>query len=333
MINLAIERFDLQAYIRDKGAFEVQPGEWLMMCPTCLKDKLVVNVKKKTWHCWVCQQLVTVKTEMGPKVKAQEGAGGLLDLLQMLEDCNRKRAVNMVLAGSLITAKDLAQITRADFYHQLHGPGLESPEIAAPAFCQQVTSPLPYMVERGISMDDAQMFGLGWCSKGRYENRLVFPVFEQGRLVYWQARAMWSPLEGDRSFRKTLNPSSKMGGASPNEVLMNLDMAAQYLRVAIVEGPIDLAHAGPSAVATLGKKISPVQIAKLIKAGVRAVDLMWDSDARQDMLNASELLMRFFDTRCVFLPRGDPGDWDRLSLDRFRAMSKSFCQTSLIASV
>jgi hypothetical protein len=155
---------------------------------------------------------------------------------------------------------------------------------------------------------------------------LVFPVWEERRLVYWQARAMWDESEQPRgtSYVKALNPPKDVGAVS-SEVLMNLDVARHYPRVAIVEGPVDCIKAGPSAVCTFGKRLYPRQLGKLIRAGVRAVDFMWDGPTEKEpqgalpeMLAAIPMLAPFFDVNVVVLERGDPGERTRAELDWYR---------------
>ena len=154
------------------------------------------------------------------------------------------------------------------------------------------------------------MFGLRWCWHGRYAHRLVFPVYEDGRLIYWQARAMWNSIPGQR-YIKSLNPPKTKGAAVSSEVLMNLDVARHFGRVAITEGPIDLIHVGPSAVCTFGKRITAVQVAKLVQAGVKAIDFIWDADAFVEAVHTAKDLESLFDVRIVQLPKGDPGDFTR----------------------
>ena len=152
MIDQAIERFDLAGYVRERGAVEAQAGEWLMYCPTCGKEKLTVNTKKKTWHCWVCQKFDTTVTGLHTRRKAIAGAGGLLDLLQLLEHCDRKRAIQLVLASSTLTAQDLVAIGATEFtsfvtsYHQ------DVVRIAPPSNWRLIEAPLPYMTYRGITL-------------------------------------------------------------------------------------------------------------------------------------------------------------------------------------
>jgi hypothetical protein len=108
-------------------------------------------------------------------------------------------------------------------------------------------------------------------------------------------------------------------------VLLNAELAARHPRVAICEGPIDAVHAGPSAVSTFGKRLSAAQIARLVRLGVRAVDLMWDGPSTREpegawpeMIEAAPRLALFFDTRLVFVPANDPGTYPRERIDEFR---------------
>jgi hypothetical protein len=331
MIELAIERFDLKGYVIDHGGQEAQVQEWILTCPTCGKDKLVVNLKRRAWHCWVCQRYVVIQTPTGPKRRPEAGAGGLLDLIQLMDHCDRKRAVQMVLAAG-ITSRDLSQLTMAEFMAMEVGSDAALTPIHPPPNWRPITVQLPYMAKRGITMDDAQRLGMFWVEGGRYSNRLVFPVWDEGRLVYWQARAMWEPRPGEE-YVKALNPPRIPGAAVSSEVLMNLHYARAYPRVVVTEGPVDAIHAGPDAVCSFGKSLSPVQLHRLWRAGVRALDLMYDADARADMEALAPLLASLFDTRLVYLPHGDPGGWPREALVQLRQYAVPVRPRSLIRSV
>ena len=93
---------------------------------------------------------------------------------------------------------------------------------------------------------------------------------------------------------------------------------------------MDVLRTGPDAVCTFGKRIYHRQVQKLWDKGVRALDLMWDGPtpsephgAHPEMVQAAPWLASHFDVRLVFLPQGDPGDWDRASLNYFRALGIS----------
>ena len=212
-------------------------------------------------------------------------------------------------------------------------------EILPPENWEPIYSCLPYMNRRGITMADVKQFGLFWCPQGRYRNRIVFPVWEGNRLVYWQARALYEKEDcSTGKFLKSLNPPRVEGSVVSTDVLMNLDTAALYPRVAIVEGPTDLVRTGPDAVCTFGKQMTSTQIGRLLRADVKAVDLMWDGPtdrepqgAHPEMLALASQLAPFFDVRLVFLPQGDPGDWPRETLTELRATGVPASEFSRVA--
>jgi hypothetical protein len=283
----------------------------------------------------------------GKKVPVR-GAGGVLALVMLLENCSRERALAHIAhhTGMSLDAGHLAVIEEdLDDNFQISLGHREAPEIAFPPFTHPIYGTLPYLRKRGITEEEARNYGIGYCESGQYAQRLVFPVYEQARLVYWQARATWEAAEdlsGPHAYRKSLNPPAWPGAAGAGDVLMNLDTAKTFPRVAIVEGPIDAVHAGPSAVCTFGKKISPLQIQKLYQAGVRSIDLMWDGPSPREphgawpeMVRAARLLAGVFrDVRLVFLPMGDPGDWQRGQLDWFRMhAARSAASVSGLAAI
>lgn len=344
-ISAAIERFDLEMYIQNFGATALtKPGEWVLDCPACGKeDKVHVNTNKKFWHCWVCEQYrIRFDGRRVPVV----GAGGVLALIQLLEGCSKERAVSIVLSQiPTADAFDLdaleADSDDPDYLSDQQTDIQPARAISPPEYWQPITDVgygiLTYLARRGITKLDVRQYGLVYCQAGRYANRLIFPVWERRRLVYFQARAMWE-AQG-RRFLKTLNPPNVEGAASATEVLFNLDTARQYPRVAITEGPIDAIRVGPDAVATFGKKISMIQILKMKYAGVRAIDLMWDGPSKTEpygawpeMLQAaSKLAGMFNDVRLVFLPEGDPGDYEPAQNAKFRAEAKPASSISRLA--
>lgn len=315
-LDRAIVRFDIGAYLKRFGAQIESKTEWALICPTCAKQKLIVNLTKKAWHCWYCQERSTV------------GRGGLLALIQLLENIDKSEAVKRVLAGfhDHVTLGEIGELQNV-----LAEVAQYVVPIPAPSNWRygslDYTGILPYCEKRGISYQDVVDYGLLWCAGGKYDRRLIFPVWEGKQLVYWQARAMWEGGQNGDRFIKALNPPKMVGAAGPTDVVMNLERARHYKRVTIVEGPIDCIHTGPDSVCTFGKKISPLQIEKMRQAGVQGVDLMWDGPtdsepqgAWPEMFKVAPTLSVAFgvDVRLVFLPKGDPGDYTREQLRTIR---------------
>ncbi len=339
LLNQAIERFDVVEYARHFGFEEMPNGELILSCPQCGKEKLCLTPLKKSWHCWVCEKY-------GPpdrfgRRQTLEGAGGLVSFVALMEGIPPHAAARRILSLVTFSAEDLATIPAAELRTALLEAEAHAKPIPAPEGFVPITGILPYMLQRGITLEDARMFGLGWCTHGRYRNRLVFPVWERGSCVYFQARAMWAESErpGER-YIKALNPSREDGAAVSSDVLFNLDQASRYPRVAVVEGPMDAVKTGPDSVCTFGKKISSSQVAKLLRAGVRGLDFMWDGPSAREphgawpeMFAAAPMLSAMFDVRLVLLPSGDPGEKTREELFWHRANARPASSLSRLSVV
>lgn len=337
-ITRAVESFDVITYVAGKGARELQRNQWLLTCPMCGKPKLTVDVFRRAWHCWVCEQYGPANPWTG-KRQVLQGAGGLIDLVQLLERWDRKQAAEYLLEQTGQRAERLDRIDWILRDTAERGDTLRpAPTILYPEGAKPIDGTLPYMVQRGISAADARMFGLFYCDVGRYRGRLIFPVYEDNRLVYYQGRAMWESK--DPGFLKSLNPGRSDGAAVSSDVLFNLDQARRYPRVAVAEGPISAVHIGPDAVCTFGKKISATQIGKLLRAGIKALDLMWDGPSEREpqgawpeMFRVAPTLASLFDVRLVFIPRGDPGDWPREANAVFRAQGRPVERYAQVARI
>jgi hypothetical protein len=314
-LQAAVEAFDLEGYVALYGARWETAVERAVVCPHCGKQKLVINLEKRLWHCWSCE---TVRSD---------ARGNLVDLIRVLEGVDRTQAVSRILANAQLGLESVGSL------REIGGSGgvgfEEAPEIPMPAHCRRVddTGILPYCRKRGITLEDARRFGLWWGMKGRYANRLFFPVYENGRLVYWQARAMWTEAEQKVGrYIKSLNPPKKEGEAGAGDVLFNLDQARRARSVVINEGPIDALKVGWDAVCSFGKRLTPKQVSKLIRAGVEEIELMWDGPSEREPLGAwtemwktAARYQRFFRrVSLVFVPRGDPGDYSRAQNRWFR---------------
>lgn len=324
----AIQSFDLETWLAGHGA-EGRGAELVLTCPVCGKRNLAVNVARRLWHCWTCEQYVV---DVEGKRRAVNGAGGLVKLVQLLDRVDRAQAVAKIAQGSIYSYRDVSNLP-SDRLQRRYVDAIRPAEpVDPPEGWRPVTEVLPFMAQRQITLEDARLFGLGWCDRGRYAGRLIFPVWEDRRLLYFQGRAMWAEVPG-RRYLKSLNPPAGENNAVSSELLMNLDQARWYPRVAIVEGPTDLLRVGADAVCTFGKRITDAQIGRLLRAGVRAIDLMWDADAAVEMKTVAKRLNGVFDLKLVFLPSGDPGDFPREYLAQARIRAQDYRQNSELRKV
>ena len=197
-------------------------------------------------------------------------------------------------------------------------PIFDLPTMTPPPGTVPVHPSNAYAAKRGICKESLSRWRVGYCQDqfDRHYNHLVFPVFDGIRLIYWQTRDCFDPVgtsderrEWARAhkWKKTLNPTGGNGRASAGQVLMGLN-TVRGRSVLLVEGPIDRRGAFDAA-ATLGKKLSPHQIMRLLEVGITHVDFCWDRDARGEAEAAAESVSSLFSrVRVVDLPDDrDPG--------------------------
>jgi hypothetical protein len=168
-----------------------------------------------------------------------------------------------------------------------------------------------YLFKRGATPEMIQKYGVGFGTVGRLWGRLVFPLFEDNKLVYYQAR-----IVGNAGGPKYLNPSESDACLGKSSVVGYI----QYLRpnepFIITEGLMSAWGAselfGCPAVAVLGKTISDVQAIKLSKLHLGRCTLMFDPDVSNDQLRkASKKLSQWgiaVDIVHLTEKQGDP--WD-----------------------
>ena len=289
--------FDMKAWADDNIVVVERNGrEWTTDCPKCGGEKLAVNVSRKVWQCWHC------------------GFAGWSPIKLLMAFIG----YNPVKVGEILAAynRDTLALTRP----------LQAIEAARPddnPIRSLPDAPLPpgfagvldgveagYAYQRGIPSDHAYWFGLSsiracgwppkpdgkrWAADSLLAGRLLFPVWQGGRVVQWVARAT-----GDSDI-KTLNlPAScedperhepgctckhRAWGLSPvpevagtAEVLLGSHLLKPRGRVYIVEGPVDAAVCGPDFVATQGARLSLTQMFHLLALDPSEVILCYDGD-------------------------------------------------------
>jgi len=162
-----------------------------------------------------------------------------------------------------------------------------------------------YLLKRKFNPEEvAKKYNLGVCTSGRYMGRLILPVFEEGVLVYYQARSLM------RQKPKFLNPPEEEEKRGKAEFIFNLDTAAEEEIVFLVEGFFDAMRIGDAAAALFGKTISQSQLEKLILAGVKKVAVFLDSDAKKESRKLAKVLLPHFETFICQPPDGfDPDEY------------------------
>lgn len=174
----------------------------------------------------------------------------------------------------------------------------------------QCQSGFAYLRQRGcdeaLALTLAKKHDLHYAWAGDYACRIVFPVWQGGKVVYFTTRFCGN------HHAKALNPPNVPGFISKEHCLLNYDGCVGAKRVAIVEGGFSM-MAFDYAVGLMGKRISPQQIAlleTLVEQGTEEFLIAVDPDAaKQAYQLQTDLRGRVPKLSYVPLPqREDP--WD-----------------------
>lgn len=306
-------RFDFPAWARRVGAHKeslsTHSTEYLFTCQECLSGRLRYNHRKQTWICWSCER-----------------TGSLFDLIEQQEKTDFEGALDVVMAMERCGGAGLGPLQLI-----LKNEGARPVEFAARPWPPgvDVLSQVPwhadawrYLTERrGIAEQIAMGYQLGYGRSGWLANYLVFPIFQGGKMLYWQARAAWDPpdeLSGDArkewvertGYRKTLNPKNEERYACASDVIFNLEVASAFSQIIVCEGPVDAIKSGTQAVSLLGKTATPQQLQLLRSSGCERFTVYLDSEAREDSAKLCSELSAFANAFEAIPPPGtDPGDW------------------------
>jgi len=300
-------RFDLLDYVRAHGgvlAVQGRSDEFVLHCPDCDKNKLAVNVRKRTWQCFTCGQ----------------GGRDALSLIAKADSLMWKDAMERLLTGNhtAIGRIDRLSLELGDKSGPVRTSSWVPPAVPWPETFARVGFETPaaragaaYCYRRGISLSVAADMSLGVCTAGKQAGRLVFPALDHAdRLLFYQGRAMWDPRPGERYVKTLGRARATEHDAGSGDCLLNLQIVKRcnLQRVLVVEGPVDCAHAYPHGVALFGKRLSARQLELLMRAGIRELDLGLDLDAASEMARIAPLLADLFTVRIVRWPAGtDPG--------------------------
>lgn len=178
-----------------------------------------------------------------------------------------------------------------------------------------------FLVDRGITADVAERFGLGYCSRGIMKDRIAIPIHnERGELVAYAGR--WHEEEVPAGIERYRLPKHFY----KSHVLFNLHRAQALGRrhLVLVEGfwsVIRLHEAGIAAASVLGHDCSTRQAELIRAAGFKFVTLLFDGDAagRAGMATSLPILASQVYVRTIELPEGmKPDTMPESYFDRLR---------------
>ena len=234
-------------------------------CPVCSheikglehgdgKGNLEVNYKYNVYKCWVCAETYGTHGSIYKLIKKFGNKKHLkkYELLrpEQTEDGSNRVYKPVKLPEDFIPFKDASMgLKMTPYYKQAYN----------------------YINKRNITDLMLQIYNIGFCYKGIYENRIIIPSYdEDNRINYFIAR---SYLNNTRM--KYKNPEAQKEIIIFNEKLINWDET-----IYIVEGAFDSIFI-PNAIPMLGKFMSDHLFKKLYDNAKKIV-IVLDPDAWND---------------------------------------------------
>lgn len=155
-----------------------------------------------------------------------------------------------------------------------------------------------YLRGRGYNINKLALRGIGYCTQGSYKGRIITPFYENGFLVYFNARKFIEV--GD----KHKNPKTEEFGIGKSLIMYNVDCLHLYNRVFLVESATNALTLGDRSFAIGGKQISKYQLSKIIKSPCKEVVIILDRDAYWYSLKLALDLIPHKRIRVIKMPVG-----------------------------
>lgn len=255
------DNLDIVSYTFGKN---VTKGWVNIECPFCTDSSNHCGVNPDTliFSCWVCGR-----------------SGPFVDLLMELSGLSFG-ACKDIISSSTVTFKERPLETIKGAFDS------EDVEIKSNQNKSIVDKKLPkafelvtydtnfslldsYLERRNISIDTIVKHRCGICRAGEYMNRLVIPVYYQGKLVSYQA----ADLSG---FAKLKYRSAPLAMGAVNNYLYGYDKIDK--RMIVVEGVLDKWRTGDEAVASFTSAITEAQKKLIKEKGLEELYICFDCE-------------------------------------------------------
>jgi DNA primase len=259
-------------------------GQMSFDCPVCSYDlkgldhgdgkgNLEVNYKYNVFKCWVCAESNETHGSIYKLVKKFGNPKQLKNYLLLKpddgEDFSKRVYKTVKLPQDFIPFKEASiGLKMTPYYKQAYN----------------------YIKSRNITDLMVQMYNIGFCYRGIYENRIIIPSYDcERRISYFIARSYLN-----RTKMKYKNPEAQKELIIFNEYLVNWDET-----IYIVEGAFDSIFIS-NAIPLLGKFMSDHLFNTLYERAKGKIVIVLDPDAWNDAerlyhkLNCGKLMGRVF---------------------------------------
>lgn len=261
-------------------------GEYICTCVFCGKERhMYVNKRTQLFDCKRCGEHGSVY-----KILVQLGKTYLLQG-RTIEHKEQIDSLRKILVNSV----------------EQHEVTLNTlPSVVMPAGWKVAENSTEYLLGRGITPADCRRYNIGMTHLfEKYKNYVLIPVYDNKEIRGFVGRYAAKKVPVDK-LRYNNSPGAKFA-----ELLFGYDeITNNTITVILVEGIFDKIAVDKAlqldlsdeikCVCTFGKKISEVQIKKLLVKGVKKVILLYDFDAVNDTKKYGLQLQNYFDTNIAF---------------------------------
>lgn len=294
--NFTISDTDLRSILHiDK---ETRSGQYIVdVCPFCGKSKhFYINKRTQLFDCKKCG----VTGSIYKLLKHLDKTYLIGD--KSVEFTEQIKSIRNSLQEELITEQTINELPKRNM---------------PPGFRICVAN--KYLTSRGITRNDCKRYKIGETKVVfKYRNYILFPIYDNGEVRGFVGRYGNKIVPKDRlRYNNSLDTDFASLLYGYDEIILG-----ETETVIIVEGIFDMINVSKhleldnckevKCVCTFGKKISDIQIKKLVAKNVTNIILSWDFDALKEIKNYGIELEKYFNVCvCVCEEKKDFGDCNK----------------------
>jgi DNA primase len=241
-------------------------------CPICQhrKRKLEVCLDDGYWHCWVCDSKGRSYFSLFKKLKASQSD------IAALEKITGKRQFTDAATffdKPLISFEPpkVEEATQVDLPETFKSLAYNDGTV-------DYRRAMNYARKRKITATDIVKYNIGYCDKGEYQHRLVFPSYDRNnRPNFFSTRSYF-----DDTFLKYIN-SKVSKDIIGFENLIDFDYP-----IYLCEGALDAISLRRNAIPLFGKTLSNKLKTAIIESKCPEVNIVLDDDALSSALRIGE---------------------------------------------